>query len=270
MVPAALKPMSTFRLTPLTNEDDGLPSQARHDATSRGVTKRPPACSTHQSIILSLNVLRKSGSNGVSMGEGHTLFTRTPLRRGGPREVHGEHLHHLFGEGIGVTRQVASREPGQPAVPPLDLQELEDVLQVCRPLGAGDRRGVDDAAALPDLREQRLRELEQGEGVHLEHHVGREGVRDARVVEEHVDGAGDLADGGVDCGPVAEVRLDERAVRTRRLLDVEDGDVARTQLAEEIEQGSTDAGGAAGRDDALSRVVEIAHGCHSFGFWAGC
>ena len=77
MTPAALKPMSTFRLTPLTNDDAGLPSQARHEATSRGVTSRPPACSTHQSIILSLNVLRKSGRSGVSIGDGHTLLTRT-------------------------------------------------------------------------------------------------------------------------------------------------------------------------------------------------
>src|SRR5258708_39752081 len=72
-----------LRFTPLTNDDAGLPNHASAAAASRGVTSRPPACFTHQSIILSEGVLRKPGSRGESMGHGQTLLTRTPFAAAG-------------------------------------------------------------------------------------------------------------------------------------------------------------------------------------------
>jgi hypothetical protein len=61
---------------------------------------------------------------------------------------------------------------------------------------------------------------------------------------------------GVYSGPVAEVRLDEPGVRTGRRLEVEDGDVGRADLGQEVEQGGSHAGGRAGDDDALAGVAE--------------
>src|SRR6185437_614517 len=78
--------------------------------------------------------------------------------------------------------------------------------------------------------------------------------------------AGDPGDGRVDRGLVAEVGLDERRVRARRFLDVEDGHVARAQLGQELEQRGADAGGAAGDEGPLPGVVEVGHG-RSFRDW---
>ena len=45
-----------------------------------GATARPFISRMFQSTILSLVVWRKSGSSGVSIGPGHTVFVRTPRR----------------------------------------------------------------------------------------------------------------------------------------------------------------------------------------------
>ena len=68
------------RLTPLTYPAAGEPKNASTVATSRGETGRPFISRMFQSTIWSLVVCRKSGSSGVSIGPGHTLFVRTPCR----------------------------------------------------------------------------------------------------------------------------------------------------------------------------------------------
>jgi hypothetical protein len=85
VTPAALKPMSTFRLTPLTN-DAGLPSQARHG--------RPPQRHQPTAGLLDAPVdhlvaqrLAESGRSGVSIGDGHTRVTRTRVPRLRPRGI---------------------------------------------------------------------------------------------------------------------------------------------------------------------------------------
>ena len=44
------------------------------------MTSRPLVSLMFQSMILSVIVLRKSASNGVSIGDGHTELVRTPRR----------------------------------------------------------------------------------------------------------------------------------------------------------------------------------------------
>ena len=71
-----------------------------------------------------------------------------------------------------------------------------------------------------------------------------------------MDRAVDGVDGGVDRGLAAQVGLEERVRRAAGLLHVDDGDVLRAEVGEQLQERRADTGVRASQDDTLAFVAE--------------
>ena len=249
------------------------PRNASTVATSRAVTSRPLPCS-HVPVdqLVGHRLAEVVEQRRVDRRRAHAVGADAALSSSEREERIVYTCTQLLGEEVRLRpRGRGDVEPGQRLVPVASRSRTSVIMSSRRrPLAAGDRRGVHDRAALGDRGRAAPRTVAAARGSSPHHRRRRQRVGDAGVVEQRrrPDRRSRRPRRRPPWSDRSRLQERRRAGRSAALMS-STVTCAASSSARTSRSAGTDAGRAAGDDDALVLVAErVAHDDPSSG--RGC